>query len=669
MPSGALSESHWKQIATKVQPGQRVEFLRFNRDKGITNGEFFNFNTKMSIGNDHVILQQRLRGALINSHMWQSIKTSEFNDTWHDGRKTHTVTAKLNGVLTTIRYRAYATATSDRIEYIIEDGESNSLSNDKSPHVFDVLTYNVYMRPTTLYQNGQTIRAKALPSQLSGYDAIVFQEVFDDHARKILLTGLKSEYPYQSKILGSDGSVIGQDGGVVIISRWPIIKQKQFLFGPVCEGADCLAEKGISYVSLDKKGTTYHLFGTHLEADYGKITRQQLDLFKEFIDHINPPKSDPVLLAGDFNVNSETNPATPFNDLLSRLEAEKPKHTGVLYSYECTVNDIISCESGRSYYDHVLAAIGYAKPTKSFNEVKLVRSEEEWKQYNFEKANWDLSDHFPVHGHFEFSTTNTTATPTNTTIASPSGSCKNGSSQGKIVGVWRKTNETVLIESGHTSKDFGALWKALSSKGYHLESFEFSDNLWSGVFKTGKGKYAMWRNFDHAGFKAKWQEMNSQGFRLYDLETYVVGGKRKWAGLFKKESGKYAMFRNLSTADFATKRKEMAKTGLKLIDIEAYSSSGELKWSGVWVTGKDGLLNRNYNYEDFKNLVIKRVQDGQKLIDIETYCITGQQKWAGIWEKSAETQFVSFDSKSSLFIKLNSNKSKKGYELLDFINY
>lgn len=244
-----------------------------------------------------------------------------------------------------------------------------------------------------------------------------------------------------------------------------------------------------------------------------------------------------------------------------------------------------------------------------------------------------------------------------------------GSTNRKFVGVWRKTNDDVIIRHGYTSTNFNSEWKFLSSKGYHLENFEFTNNLWNGVFKKGTGKYAMWRNYDQAGFNTKWKEMNRKGYRLYDLETYTIQGKRKWAGLFKKSSEKYAMFRNFSTSAFADKRKEMAKGGLKLIDIEVYNSGGQLKWSGVWVAGKDGMLNRNYAYADFKKLIQKRTESGYNLIDVEVYKVNGIQKWAGIWEKNTEAQKVSFGLNYCKFMDKHSEYNDDKFELLDLKSY
>ncbi len=255
---------------------------------------------------------------------------------------------------------------------------------------------------------------------------------------------------------------------------------------------------------------------------------------------------------------------------------------------------------------------------------------------------------------------------------SPDDKCKAdimGSSDKNFVGVWRKTQNDVIIRRGYSSDNFNKEWQFLTSKGYHLENFSCSDNLWNGIFKKGSGQYAMWRNFDLDAFNIKWQEMNNSGYRLYDLETYLVNGQRKWAGLFNKGTGKYALFRNLSTAAFGTERDELAKQGLKLIDIEVFSSGGDLKWSGVWVEGTDGLLNRNYNNSDFMNLVISRRKSGYQLIDIETYLDNGIRKWAGIWEKSQQECIVTYPRSFCQTMSYHSQNRNNGYELIDFESY
>ena len=74
------------------------------------------------------------------------------------------------------------------------------------------------MRPTTLFYNGQMIRAGLIPSYLASYDAIIFSEAFDDTVRAELMNRLQSRFPYRTSIVGADRD-IRQDGGVIIVSR------------------------------------------------------------------------------------------------------------------------------------------------------------------------------------------------------------------------------------------------------------------------------------------------------------------------------------------------------------------------------------------------------------------------------------------------------------------
>ena len=59
----------------------------FNRDKGIKNGKDFYFTETITGGGAKLVLKQRLRGKLVNSHLWQSIEKQG----WFDDRKTRSI--------------------------------------------------------------------------------------------------------------------------------------------------------------------------------------------------------------------------------------------------------------------------------------------------------------------------------------------------------------------------------------------------------------------------------------------------------------------------------------------------------------------------------------------------------------------------------------------------
>ena len=249
-----------------------------------------------------------------------------------------------------------------------------------------------------------------------------------------------------------------------------------------------------------------------------------------------------------------------------------------------------------------------------------------------------------------------------------------GSSDKNFIGLWRKSPDDVIIRRGLTTTNFNKEWKFLTSKGYNLEDIEAfkSDNgtlLWEGIFKKETGKYAMWRNYDFTGFKNKWDEMRQMGYVLYDLETYLINGEQRWAGLFKKQSGANELWRNLTTTEFADKRDEMTQQGKKLIDIEVHVSGPELKWSGVWIEGSGELLNRNYDFRGFIELIRERKMSDYKLMDIETYEVNGARKWAGIWVRSSEQQRHHLTYNYCGIINKHTTYSDEGFELIDLQHY
>jgi hypothetical protein len=115
----------------------------------------------------------------------------------------------------------------------------------------NVLTYNIFMRPTSLFDDDQGLRALLIPTQVREHDVIVFQEAFSDSHREYILSALSSAYPHQTRILGKD-RFVEQDGGVVIISRWPIERQFQLHFEDLCSGSDCFSDKGVLYARLNE---------------------------------------------------------------------------------------------------------------------------------------------------------------------------------------------------------------------------------------------------------------------------------------------------------------------------------------------------------------------------------------------------------------------------------
>jgi hypothetical protein len=181
----------------------------------------------------------------------------------------------------------------------------------------------------------------------------------------------------------------------------------------------------------------------------------------------------------------------------------------------------------------------------------------------------------------------------------------------------------------------------------------------------------MWRNASKEAFVDKFEEMRQDGYRLYDVETYInEEGKRLWAGVFRKTNDAYSVRLDRSTSEFAEIRDRENANGKKLIDVEVYMKNGKQYWSGVFTKGEPNKLNRNYSVEDFNALVQSRRAAGYKLIDVEYYETEPggeiEFKVAGIWEKSSDVEKRrSLDNFCDIMDK-HHEWSADDYELIDW---
>jgi len=151
-------------------------------------------------------------------------------------------------------------------------------------------------------------------------------------------------YRYKTSVVTDYDSKSAINGGVVIGSKWPIIREDQIVYRGDCSGADCLAAKGVKYARVIKTapvgmaaGTVqnvskvFNVFATHMQAWYtsdDKADRaKQAQQFKAFVDAQHLPPSEPALLCGDFNTDWVRYPGE-VAQLVSLLNATIPTLTG-----------------------------------------------------------------------------------------------------------------------------------------------------------------------------------------------------------------------------------------------------------------------------------------------------------------------------------------------------
>ncbi|MFD5769570.1 sphingomyelin phosphodiesterase [Streptomyces sp. NPDC127049] len=282
-----------------------------------------------------------------------------------------------------------------------------------------VLTYNAFLFSKTLYPNwGQDHRAKAIPAApfFQGQDVVVIQEAFDNSSSDALKANATAAYPHQTPVVGrsksgwdatggSYAAATPEDGGVTILSKWPIVRKEQYVYKDAC-GADWFSNKGFAYAVLDVNGSRVHVVGTHAQStdpgcaagEAAQMRSRQFKAMDAFLDAKNIPAGEQVIVAGDMNVDSHS---PEYASMLADAGlAGADARTGHPYSFDTELNSIAAeryPDDPREDLDYVLHRAGNARPANWTNHV-ILESAAPWtvSSWGTKYTYTNLSDHYPV---------------------------------------------------------------------------------------------------------------------------------------------------------------------------------------------------------------------------------------------------------------------------------
>ncbi|MEW1688356.1 sphingomyelin phosphodiesterase [Streptomyces sp. NPDC091265] len=282
-----------------------------------------------------------------------------------------------------------------------------------------VLTYNTFLMSTSLYPNwGQAHRAAEIPKAgfFRGNDVVVLEEAFDNSTSDALTRNASAPYPFHTPVVGrsrsgwdatsgSYSATTPEDGGVTVLSKWPIVRQEQHIYQDAC-GSDWWSNKGFAYAQLNVTGARVHIVGTHTQStdsgcgtgEAAEIRGRQFRQIDAFLDAKNIPASEEVIVAGDLNVDSHS---PEYASMLANAGlAGADVRTGHAYSFDTQDNSIAAeryPDDPREDLDYVLHRTGHARPAGWTNEVVKEESAP-WTVSSWGTAYTytNLSDHYPL---------------------------------------------------------------------------------------------------------------------------------------------------------------------------------------------------------------------------------------------------------------------------------
>jgi len=292
-----------------------------------------------------------------------------------------------------------------------------------------LISYNIYGRPFSISHDGQNERSCHIPRALVDAhpetDVVVISEGFtpgcfpDDVTLRQLFKFYG--FPYSTTTVGDSTSsaLTFINGGVYIVSRWPIVTEKSVIFKHYTTWeADRFSRKGVMYAKINKNGQFYHVFGTHLQAqesaENDRVRVQQAGEFKTFSESLNMSPTDRVIYAGDLNAEWINNP-THVQDIANALDAVLiPKSSSSHpYTEDGMINNIAEKKTNQFWLDYIMYPKKHQAPKNPTMTSLVLLTDKPFDMcfsatlqphYVFpdsdfcekSKSSRHLSDHFPV---------------------------------------------------------------------------------------------------------------------------------------------------------------------------------------------------------------------------------------------------------------------------------
>src|SRR5262249_46817116 len=133
----------------------------------------------------------------------------------------------------------------------------------------------------------------------------------------------------------------------------------------------------------------------------------------------------------------------------------------------------------------------------------------------------------------------------------------------------------------------------LTGRGYrpiHIDSYAAPVGLRYTVIwhrSAAPPPYLARQELSAGQFQVEFDEASANGFHLLDLSV-ADGGV--FSAIFEKREGPPLQTTiGLNSAAFATKAEQLQTDGFRLVDIDGYSEAGETRFAGIW-TKNDGRV-------------------------------------------------------------------------------
>lgn len=164
----------------------------------------------------------------------------------------------------------------------------------------------------------------------------------------------------------------------------------------------------------------------------------------------------------------------------------------------------------------------------------------------------------------------------------------------------------------------------------------------------------------------KYEELWSQGWRLRELQPYVDNGQLRYNAVWYESKSSHAEIQVYSWKyeDFRAKYDELWPQGWRLRILRTYVINSQVRYTAVWVKSKrDEIQVYGWKYDDFRAKYAELWLKGWRISILQPYVVNNQVLYNAVWRPSHRRETQVYGWKYNDFLRKHNELRRQGWRL------
>jgi C1A family cysteine protease len=238
----------------------------------------------------------------------------------------------------------------------------------------------------------------------------------------------------------------------------------------------------------------------------------------------------------------------------------------------------------------------------------------------------------------------------------------------RVTAVWRKETADEIQVYGWSYDNYRARYDRLWAQGYRLHALETAvvdgEVVYSAVWRKGAVPEIQVYGWTFEDYQKKYDELWSKGWRLFLLSNYVIKGQVRYTAVWRKGTDAEKQSYGRTFNGFKTKYDQLWTQGWRLHLLSNYVVKGQVRYNAVWRKGNDAEIQSfGTGYADYRKKYDELWAKGWRLHLLNNHVVKGQVLYNAVWRKSTKPEIQVYSWEYDDFREKDATLRSQGWRI------